>query len=44
MKNNVSDILKALDLLEQMRQNWDYEKIRAEAMEEELYHRNKERE
>ncbi|VDK70135.1 unnamed protein product [Litomosoides sigmodontis] len=36
-------ILKAFDLLEQMRQNWDYEKIRAEAMEEELHHRIKEK-
>uniref|UniRef100_A0A158Q782 Phorbol-ester/DAG-type domain-containing protein n=1 Tax=Elaeophora elaphi TaxID=1147741 RepID=A0A158Q782_9BILA len=37
------DILKVLDLLEQMRRNWNYEKMRAEAMEEELDQRNKEK-
>ncbi|CAG9532450.1 unnamed protein product [Cercopithifilaria johnstoni] len=42
-RQNKMDMLKALDLLEQMRQNWDYEKMRAEAMEEELDQRNKEK-
>lgn len=44
VKNNILDILKALDLLERMRQNWDYEKMRAEGMEKELDRRNKEQE
>lgn len=44
VRSSVSDILKVLDLLEQMRQNWNYEKLRAEAMEEELDQRNKEKE
>ncbi|EFO28451.1 hypothetical protein LOAG_00047 [Loa loa] len=42
-KQNQIDMLKVLDLLEQMRQNWDFEKMRAEAMEKELDQRNKEK-
>ncbi|MCP9264833.1 hypothetical protein DINM_022994 [Dirofilaria immitis] len=41
--HNRIDMLKVLDLLEQMRQNWNYEKTRAEAVEEELEQRNKEK-
>uniref|UniRef100_A0A0N4T3R0 Phorbol-ester/DAG-type domain-containing protein n=1 Tax=Brugia pahangi TaxID=6280 RepID=A0A0N4T3R0_BRUPA len=42
-KQNQLDMLKVLDLLEQMRHNWNYEKIRAEAMEDELDQGNKEK-
>ncbi|OZC09757.1 RhoGAP domain protein [Onchocerca flexuosa] len=42
-EQNRIDILKVLDLLEQMRQNWNYEKMRVEVMEEKLNQKNKEK-